>query len=141
MFAKSQPLLKSNTYAYESDPMVKATGFREYDARWLFGGEINLTGVQALGLGLGTLACATSYSTKACSSTSIRLVKSSPTGLSITTLRGPIPRSLQDARRLCQSSHRNRPSRCALHEGSARCPVAHTAPRGVLTAEALIAIG
>ena len=35
--------------------MVKATGFREYDARWLFGKEINLMGVQALGLGLGTM--------------------------------------------------------------------------------------
>jgi phosphomannomutase / phosphoglucomutase len=35
--------------------MVKATGFREYDARWLFGKEINLMGVQALGMGLGTL--------------------------------------------------------------------------------------
>src|ERR1700756_1065477 len=35
--------------------MVKATGFREYDARWLFGSEINLMGVEALGLGLGTL--------------------------------------------------------------------------------------
>jgi phosphomannomutase/phosphoglucomutase len=35
--------------------MVKATGFREYDARWLFEKEINLMGVQALGLGLGTL--------------------------------------------------------------------------------------
>jgi phosphomannomutase/phosphoglucomutase len=35
--------------------MVKPTGFREYDARWLFGSEINLMGVQALGLGLGTL--------------------------------------------------------------------------------------
>ena len=35
--------------------MVKPTGFREYDARWLFGKEINLMGVQALGLGLGTL--------------------------------------------------------------------------------------
>src|SRR4030095_6897177 len=44
-----------NTYAYESQPMVKPTGFREYDARWLFGQEINLMGVQALGLGLGTL--------------------------------------------------------------------------------------
>ncbi|RDJ93575.1 hypothetical protein B4Q13_21000, partial [Lacticaseibacillus rhamnosus] len=32
-----------------------ATGFREYDARWLFGKEINLMGIQALGLGLGTL--------------------------------------------------------------------------------------
>ncbi|MBV1705980.1 MAG: phosphomannomutase/phosphoglucomutase [Hyphomicrobiales bacterium] len=35
--------------------MVKPTGFREYDARWLFGEEINLMGVQALGMGLGTL--------------------------------------------------------------------------------------
>jgi phosphomannomutase/phosphoglucomutase len=35
--------------------MVKATGFREYDARWLFEKEINLMGVEALGLGLGTL--------------------------------------------------------------------------------------
>jgi phosphomannomutase/phosphoglucomutase len=35
--------------------MVKPTGFREYDARWLFQDEINLMGVQALGLGLGTL--------------------------------------------------------------------------------------
>jgi phosphomannomutase len=33
---------------------VKPTGFREYDARWLFGQEINLLGIQALGLGLGT---------------------------------------------------------------------------------------
>jgi putative transposase len=31
--------------------------------------------------------------------------------------------------------------RAALHEGSARCPVAHTAPKGVSTAEALIATG
>jgi phosphomannomutase / phosphoglucomutase len=35
--------------------MVKATGFREYDARWLFGSEINLMGIEALGLGLGAL--------------------------------------------------------------------------------------
>jgi phosphomannomutase/phosphoglucomutase len=35
--------------------MVKPSGFREYDARWLYGDEINLMGVQALGLGLGTL--------------------------------------------------------------------------------------
>src|SRR5207302_7911182 len=40
---------------YESGPMVKATGFREYDARWLFEKEINLMGVQALGMGLGAL--------------------------------------------------------------------------------------
>ncbi len=47
--------LKPNTLAYEVTPLVKPTGFREYDARWLFGPEINLLGVQALGLGLGTL--------------------------------------------------------------------------------------
>jgi len=46
--------LVPNTVAYENEPLVKATGFREYDARWLFGSEINLLGVQALGLGLGT---------------------------------------------------------------------------------------
>jgi phosphomannomutase/phosphoglucomutase len=55
MYPKPSPQLTPNTYAYESGPMVKATGFREYDARWLFGKEINLMGVQALGLGLGTL--------------------------------------------------------------------------------------
>ena len=55
MFPKPKPALVPNTYAFESEPMVKPTGFREYDARWLFGGEINLMGMQALGLGLGTL--------------------------------------------------------------------------------------
>ena len=55
MFPKPKPALVPNTYAYESEPMVKATGFREYDARWLFGKEINLMGIQALGMGLGTL--------------------------------------------------------------------------------------
>lgn len=55
MFPTPQPLLVPNTYAFESAPMVKATGFREYDARWLFGKEINLMGIQALGMGLGTL--------------------------------------------------------------------------------------
>src|SRR6478752_5328609 len=50
-----------NTYAFETQPLVKPTGFREYDARWWFGHpasdkapELNLMGVQALGLGLGT---------------------------------------------------------------------------------------
>ncbi|HZE47659.1 MAG TPA: phosphomannomutase/phosphoglucomutase, partial [Xanthobacteraceae bacterium] len=55
MFPIPKAELSPNTYAYESEPMVKATGFREYDARWLFGKEINLMGVQALGMGLGTL--------------------------------------------------------------------------------------
>ena len=55
MFPRPKPALSPNTYAYESEPLVKATGFREYDARWLFEREINLMGVQALGMGLGTL--------------------------------------------------------------------------------------
>ncbi|MFG1350729.1 phosphomannomutase/phosphoglucomutase [Xanthobacter autotrophicus] len=55
MFPIPKPVLTPNTYAYESEPMVKPTGFREYDARWLFQKEINLMGVQALGMGLGTL--------------------------------------------------------------------------------------
>ena len=36
-------------------PLVKPTGFREYDARWVLEKEINLLGIQALGQGLGTL--------------------------------------------------------------------------------------
>jgi len=55
MFPKPQPKLIENSYEFESQPMVKPTGFREYDARWLFGDEINLMGIQALGMGLGTL--------------------------------------------------------------------------------------
>jgi len=46
--------LKPNTYEFETEPLVSPNGFREYDARWLFPKEINLLGVQALGLGLGT---------------------------------------------------------------------------------------
>ena len=55
MFPTPVAKLVANTYDFESKPMVKPTGFREYDARWLFGDEINLMGVQALGMGLGTL--------------------------------------------------------------------------------------
>ena len=55
MFPKPASLLTPNSYAYETTPLVKPTGFREYDARWLFEKELNLMGVQALGLGLGTL--------------------------------------------------------------------------------------
>lgn len=47
--------LVPNSLDYEQLPLVKATGFREYDARWLFEKEINLYGVQAVGLGLATL--------------------------------------------------------------------------------------
>jgi phosphomannomutase/phosphoglucomutase len=53
---------KPNTFAFETGALIKATGFREYDARWWFGHpgsekepELNLMGVQALGMGLGTL--------------------------------------------------------------------------------------
>ena len=55
MFPKPLAELKLNSYAFESSPLVKPTGFREYDARWLFEKEINLMGVQALGLGLAAL--------------------------------------------------------------------------------------
>src|SRR5271168_1107536 len=47
LFPKPSPQLLPNTYAYESRPMVKPTGFREYDARWIFEQEINLMGAQA----------------------------------------------------------------------------------------------
>ena len=54
--------IPTNTLAFETEPLVKPTGFREYDARWWFGlpseekpSELNLYGVQALGEGLGTL--------------------------------------------------------------------------------------
>ncbi len=46
--------LVPNTVEYENTPLVKATGFREYDARWMLGPDINLLGVEALGVGLGT---------------------------------------------------------------------------------------
>ena len=54
--------LAPNTFDFETTPLVKPTGFREYDARWWFGHpssakepEINLLGIQALGMGIGTL--------------------------------------------------------------------------------------
>ena len=48
--------LVPNTFAFETTPLVKPTGFREYDARWILEKEINLLGIQALGLGLATFA-------------------------------------------------------------------------------------
>jgi phosphomannomutase/phosphoglucomutase len=54
-FPIPRPFLHPNSVAFHSEPLVKPTGFREYDARWLFEVEINLMGVEALGLGLGTL--------------------------------------------------------------------------------------
>ena len=55
MLAAPRADLVPNTYEFENQPLVKPTGFREYDARWLFGSELNLLGAEALGLGLGTL--------------------------------------------------------------------------------------
>ncbi|WP_315919406.1 phosphomannomutase/phosphoglucomutase [Mesorhizobium sp. SP-1A] len=53
---------RPNSFAFETSALVKPSGFREYDARWWFGRpgsdkapELNLIGVQALGMGLGTL--------------------------------------------------------------------------------------
>ena len=54
MYSKPRADLVANTAEFERLPLVKATGFREYDARWLFGSEINLQGMRALGLGIGT---------------------------------------------------------------------------------------
>jgi phosphomannomutase/phosphoglucomutase len=47
--------LKPNTADFERLPLVKPTGFREYDARWRFPDEINLMGLNAIGLGLAKL--------------------------------------------------------------------------------------
>ncbi len=43
-----------NNWAFLRDPMITPTGFREYDARWKYPDEINLPGITALGLGIGT---------------------------------------------------------------------------------------
>ena len=55
MLPKPRQDLKPNTAEFERLPFVKATGFREYDARWLYPEEINLLGLQAVGAGLATL--------------------------------------------------------------------------------------
>ncbi|MEM9724104.1 MAG: phosphomannomutase/phosphoglucomutase [Pseudomonadota bacterium] len=49
-----QPTVTENSWDFLSTPMITPTGFREYDARWRFPEQINLMGVQALGLGLAT---------------------------------------------------------------------------------------
>ena len=62
MYPTPAPDLRPNTLAFENLPLIKSTGFREYDARWWFGvpssknlPELNLMGVTALGMGIGTL--------------------------------------------------------------------------------------
>jgi phosphomannomutase / phosphoglucomutase len=55
MLPKPRADLKQNSADFERLPLVKPTGFREYDARWLFPQEINLMGLNAIGLGLAVL--------------------------------------------------------------------------------------
>ena len=62
MMPKPSANIAPNTLEFETLPLVKPTGFREYDARWWFNGvggekdpELNLEGVKALGLGMATL--------------------------------------------------------------------------------------
>ena len=45
---------RENTWEFLRDAMITPTGFREYDARWKYPHDINLAGITALGLGLGT---------------------------------------------------------------------------------------
>ncbi|MCA0871259.1 phosphomannomutase/phosphoglucomutase [Seohaeicola saemankumensis] len=51
---KPAATVTQNTWKFLRDPMIKPTGFREYDARWKYPDEINLPGMTALGLGIGT---------------------------------------------------------------------------------------
>lgn len=44
-----------NTAEFERVPFIKPTGFREYDARWLFGKEINLLGLTTIGIAIASL--------------------------------------------------------------------------------------
>ena len=46
--------VSQNTWEFLRDAMITPTGFREYDARWKYPDDINLPGITALGLGLGT---------------------------------------------------------------------------------------
>ena len=62
MALKPVAVAAPNTFGFETRALVKPSGFREYDARWWFGHpgsakppELNLLGVQALGMGLATL--------------------------------------------------------------------------------------
>jgi phosphomannomutase/phosphoglucomutase len=55
MFPAPRADLKPNTAEFETIPLIKPNGFREYDARWLFPQDISHLGIQALGLALATL--------------------------------------------------------------------------------------
>ena len=51
---KPASTVTQNTWEFLRDAMITPTGFREYDARWKYPDDINLPGITALGLGLGT---------------------------------------------------------------------------------------
>ncbi|MFA5593537.1 MAG: phosphomannomutase/phosphoglucomutase [Micavibrio sp.] len=51
----SAPAIKPNSEAFERESLINPYGFREYDARWLYPEQINLRGMQKLGLGIGTI--------------------------------------------------------------------------------------
>ena len=55
MFPTPRTDLTPNTPDFERLSFIKPTGFREYDARWLYPDEINLMGLQAIGMGLAEL--------------------------------------------------------------------------------------
>jgi len=43
-----------NTIEFENNIFITPTGFREYDARWLYPQQVNLLGIRAIGAALGT---------------------------------------------------------------------------------------
>ena len=51
-----KPLTETNPNGLDSAnlPMIRPTGFREYDVRWRYPDEINLPGIQALGWVMAT---------------------------------------------------------------------------------------
>ena len=55
MFPPPRNAIPADSADFEGQPLIAPTGFREYDARWLFPDEINLTGMAALGFGLGNI--------------------------------------------------------------------------------------
>lgn len=55
MFPAPRSDLMPNTAEFETVPLIKPNGFREYDARWLYPQDISQLGIQALGLALATL--------------------------------------------------------------------------------------
>ena len=40
---------------YDDEPIINEFGFREYDARWIYPKQINLSGIKKIGCGLGQL--------------------------------------------------------------------------------------